>query len=357
VKWKVKLADPGHSTPIISCGRIFLTQATKEGHVRSLLCFDRADGKLLWQRDVKYDAKERVWSGYCNASPATDRKLVVVSFASAGLYCFDFDGKEIWKRTDLGPFEHVYGNGASPVLYGDLAIFSCGPNDGKGGRNSLLAVEKLTGKTVWEHNEPGGWWGTPLITQVNGEDQLILGVPMKLKGLDPKTGEEIWFCDGLSKLNYTSPLVSNGIAVQMSGYGGAALAVKLGGSGDITRDRLWHHPKNIQRVGSGIIVGEHVYILEENGVPHCYELMTGKEVWQIEERTTRSWGSMVAADGRLYVLTQTGDTLVFAASPKYELLATNKLGDKTNASIAVSIGELFIRTSQYLWCIASPAKK
>jgi len=181
-------------------------------------------------------------------------------------------------------------------------------------------------------------------------------VPHKLKGFDPKTGKELWFCDGLTQLVYTSALVGDGVAVSMSGYGGSALAVKLGGSGDITKDRLWHHPKNIQRVGSGVIVGEYVYILEETGVPHCYELRTGKEVWQAESRPGGgSWSSMVHAEGRLYVLTKNANTLVFAASPKYEVLATNSLGqgEQTHSSVAVSNGELFIRTFKHLWCIST----
>ncbi len=354
VKWKVPLQEPGNSTPVIWGDKIFMTEGNKGGTLRSLLCLAKADGKLLWRKDVEYPDKERNWNDrwYCNASPAVDGERVVVSFASAGMYCYDFAGKELWKRTDLGKWEHQYGNGSSPVLYRDPAILWCGPNE-KEGRNFLLAVNKRTGATVWEHDEKGGSWGTPLITQVNGQDQLILGVPFKLKGFDPSTGKELWFCDGLTLLVYTSALYGNGIAVSMSGYGGAALAVKLGGSGDITKDRLWHHPRNIQRVGSGIIIGEHVYILEETGVPHCYELTTGKEVWQVEKRPPgATWSSMVHSDGRLYVMTKQGDTHVFAANPKYELLATNRLGEPTNASIAVSNGELYIRTDKHLWCIS-----
>lgn len=355
VKWKVSLPAPGNSTPIISGDKILLTQANQGGTVRGLMCLARADGMLLWQQDVSYPEKETNWNPnwYCNASPTTDGERVVVSLASAGMYCFDFAGKELWKRTDLGKFEHVYGNGSSPVLYGDLAILWCGPNQAGNGRNDLLAVDKKTGETVWEHQEKGGSWGTPLITKVNGQDQLILGVPYKLKGFDPKTGGELWSCDGLTQLVYTSPLYADGVAVAMSGYGGSALAVKLGGTGDITKDRLWHHPRNIQRVGSGIIVGEHVYILEETGVPHCFELKTGNEVWEVKTRPGgSSWSSMIAAEGRLYVLTKQGDTFVFAASPKYELLETNRLGESTNASIAVADGELFIRTDKHLWCIS-----
>lgn len=361
VKWKIPLAHQGNSTPVVWGDKIFLTQANTGGTVRSLLCFARRDGKQLWQKDVAYDAKERNWNAnwYCNASPAVDGERVVVSFASAGMYCFDFDGKELWKRTDLGTWQHSFGSGSSPVLYGDLAILWCGPNEGKG-RNSLLAVNKKTGETVWEHNEKAGSWGTPLITKMDGQDQLLLSVVPHLKGFDPQTGKELWVCTGLTKYVYTSPLYGNGVAVAMSGYGGAGMAVKLGGTGDITKNQLWRHPKNIQRVGSGMIVGDHVYIVEESGMPHCYDLKTGEEVWKVEERPAgnATWGSMVHAEGRLYVLMRNAQTLVFAASPKYELLAVNSLdkGESTNSSLVISNGEIFIRTFKHLWCITDKGR-
>lgn len=366
VKWKIPLAHQGNSTPVIWGDKIFLTQANKGGTVRSLLCLARADGKLLWQKDVNYPDKEKNWneSWYCNASPTTDGERVVVSFASAGVYCYDFAGKELWKRVDLGKWEHRFGSGASPVLYGDLAIQWCGPNETKG-RNFLLAVNKKTGETVWEEEQPTGSWSTPVIVKVDGRDQLLLGMSLDiknapdpagtLKGLDPKTGKELWSCRGLNSFVYTSALYGQGVAVGMSGFNGSALAVKLGGSGDITKDRLWQHPRNTQRVGSGMIVGDHVYLVEENGVPHCYELLTGKEVWKVEKRpgSSNTWGSMVHADGRLYVLMNNGQTLVFAASPKYELLSSNSLGggESTNSSLAISNGDIFIRTFKHLWCI------
>jgi len=368
VKWKIPLAYQGNSTPVIWGDKIFLTQANKGGSERSLLCLARADGKLLWQRDIAYGEKERNWneSWYCNASPVVDGEHVVVSFASAGMYCFDYDGKELWKRTDLGKWDHAFGSGASPVLYGDLAILWCGPNDGKG-RNFLLAVNKKNGETVWEHDESFGSWSTPLIVKVNGQDQLIVGQSRDaksapddktgfLKGFDPKTGKELWFTRGLNSYVYTSALYGNGVAVGMSGYGGSALAVKLGGMGDITKDRLWHHPRNTQRVGSGMIVGDHVYMVDENGAPHCYELMTGKDVWNVKQRPGNgvTWGSMVHADGKLYVLMRNAETVVFAASPTYEVLAVNSLGngESTNSSLAISNGEIFIRTFKHLWCIS-----
>src|SRR4051812_21151940 len=338
VKWKIELEHQGNSTPVVWGDAIFLTQANKGGTERSLLCLARADGKVRWQKDVAYADPERNYnpSWYANASPATDGERVVVGFGSAGMYCYDFAGKELWKRTDLGKWEHTFGNASSPVLYGDLAILWCGPTDK--GRNYLLAVNKETGKTAWEHDESFGSWSTPLIVKVNNQDQLLLGQSRDvknapesrtgyLKGFDPKTGKELWRCQGLNSYVYTSALYGDGVAVAMCGFGGSALAVKLGGSGDITKDRLWLHPRNTQRVGSGMVVGDHVYMVDENAAAHCYNLKTGEDAWKAETRRGgTTWGSMVHAEGRLYLLMRNGETRVYAADPKYNLLAVNSLG-------------------------------
>ncbi len=357
VKWKVPLKDQGNSTPVIWGEKIFLTQANKGGTIRSLLCFQRSDGKLLWQSDVKYEEKERNWnaSWYCNASPVTDGERVVVSFGSAGVFCYDFNGKLLWKRDDLGAWEHSFGNSASPVLHGDLAIQWCGPNE-KQGPNTLLAMNKSTGKTVWQHAEKEGSWATPIITTVKDAEHLVLGTGTRLKGFDPKSGKELWACNGLQSYVYSSALVSNGIAVGMSGYGKSSLAVKLGGTGDITAERLWLHPKPAnQRVGSGVIVGEHLYIIDENGQPRCYELTSGKNLWEAEDKfKSVTWGSTIHANGKLFTLMRNGETVVLAAKPKFELLGTNALekGEQTNSSLAVSDGQIFIRTFKNLWCIS-----
>ncbi len=366
VKWKVPLANAGNSTPVIWGDKIFLTQANTGGSQRSLLCLAREDGKLLWQKDIKYTEKEQNWNEtwYCNASPALDAERALVSFGSAGVYCFDHSGNELWKRTDLGPFEHPFGNGSSPVLAGDLAILWCGVNEK--GRNYLLAVDKKTGQTVWEKDQAYGSWSTPLVAKVQGAEQLLLGISKDLKnqpddktgylhGFDLKTGEELWKCQGINSYCYASPLYADGVAVQMSGFAGSALAVKLGGKGDITADRLWLHPKNSQRVGSGILTGGHVYVMDENDVPHCYDVQTGEDKWNVTKRPgsgSQTWGSMVHCEGRLYILMRNGETIVLAASPTYEVLAVNKLpGGNTNSSLAISNGQIFVRTFTNLWCI------
>jgi outer membrane protein assembly factor BamB len=363
VRWKTPLPEAGNSTPIVWGNRVFLTQAIGKGanSRRALLCLDRADGKVVWQKDVVYKENEptHATNPYCSASPVTDGERVVASFGSAGLFCWDTEGKELWRK-DVGKMEHIWGNASSPILYDNLAILWCGPGE----RQVLLAVDKKTGETVWEHQEPGGksglagakdWigsWSTPIVVPVEGRDQLILSVPEKLKGFDPRTGKELWSCDGLGKLVYTSAVVSDGVIVTMSGFHGPAMAVRTGGKGDCTAThRLWRHPPgNPQRIGSAVVLGEHIYILNDPGTFQCLELKTGKQVFS-ERLSSTSWGSLVATGDRLYVTNQAGQTFVLAASPEFKKIATNALEERTMSSIAVSDGELFIRTYKHLWCI------
>lgn len=363
VLWRVDLPEAGNATPAVWRDRVFVPQAREKGKYRGLMCLARGGGKLLWKNEIVYDDKETTHADnyYCSASPVTDGERVIVSYGSAGMFCYDFAGKELWKK-DTGKMEHIWGNASSPILYKDLAILWIGP----GARQILLAVNKNTGETVWEHNEPGGkygqnsseWlgsWSTPIVVKVEDHEELILSVPDNLKAFDPKTGKELWSCDGFGKLAYTSPVYADGIAVAMSGYGGPALAVRAGGKGNVTKThRLWHHPPgNPQRIGSAVIVGEHVYILNEQGIGQCFELKTGKDLWNKERVGGPSWSAMVAVAGKLYVTNRTGETFILAANPKYERIGKNSLGEPMLASLAISDGELFIRTHKALWCIGA----
>lgn len=369
IRWRVPLPDRGNSTPVAWGNRIFVTQAIARERRRTLMCFDRTNGKLLWQQGASHEKQEPTHdtNPNCSASPATDGQRVVSWFGSAGLYCHDLDGKELWHR-DLGPQRHIWGNGSSPVIHGGLVYLNFGPGD----PSFLIAVDARTGKDAWKVNEPNadsgekkpgqekqrwtGSWSTPVFVTVEGREQLLMSWPQRLIAFEPKSGKELWSCAGLNDLVYTSPLHDHGVVVAMGGYGGKAFAVRAGGSGDVTESRrLWQHPKTRQRIGSGVIHDGHVYILTDPGFAECWELETGKLVF--EERLTgagkdnTSWSSMVLADGLLYVVNHSGDTLVLRASPKFELLAINSLGEHTEGSIAVSDGELFIRTHQALWCI------
>jgi outer membrane protein assembly factor BamB len=382
VRWRVPLPEAGNSTPITWGDRIFLTQPV--GDRRTLMCLNRADGKLLWQVGVTTKEKEPTHptNPFCSASPVTDGERVIVSFASDGLYCYDFSGKELWKRTDLGRQIHIWGNAASPVVYKDLCFLDFGPGE----TTYLLAVDKKTGKTVWKNEEPGGdsgnpppapkdapkeargekkaaprgkWlgsWTTPPIINEGGRDSLLMSWPGRLCALDPMTGKERWNSTGLTPLVYTSPIHANGIVVAMCGFGGSALAVRAGGSADVTTShRLWHHPRSPQRIGSGVIHEGHVYIHNDPGTAMCLNLETGKEVWtqRLESAAAsgQNWSSVLLADGKCYTITQGGACFVFKASPMFELLGTNLLGERSNSSIVPTNGDLLIRTHKALWCI------
>jgi len=188
-----------------------------------------------------------------------------------------------------------------------------------------------------------------------------MSFPNRVAAFDPKDGKELWTCRGLNPLSYTSPLYAGGIVVAMGGFGGSALAVKAGGSGDVTEtSRLWHHPKTKQRIGSGVISGDYVYILDDPGIAECIELKTGKIVWEerLEGPSKKypSWSSMVLAGDKSYVVNQAGDTFVLRANPRFEVLSANPLGEATMGSLAVSDDEIFIRTYKNLWCISEKGR-
>jgi outer membrane protein assembly factor BamB len=374
VRWRTPLSEPGNSTPIVWENRIFLTQT--EGKQRTLVCLDRANGKKLWQAGALFSENELTHdtNPQSSPSPVTDGERVIAWFGSAGLFCYDFQGKELWRR-ELGSQRHIWGYGASPVIHRDLCILNFGPGE----RSFLIAVDKKTGKTIWQVDEPGGdsgekkpgsekavWtgsWSTPIIIEAAGREELVLSWSKRVAAYNPLTGKEFWTCSGLNPLVYTSPIYDKEkqIIVVMGGYNGMAFAVRAGSSGDVTEThRLWHHPKTKQRIGSGVIHAGHIYILNDPGIAECFELETGKLVW--EERLkgpaakSDNWSSLVLAKDKLYVVNQGGDAFVLKASPQFKVLATNSLAEPTIASMAVSNGEIFIRTYQALWCIAQPGK-
>jgi outer membrane protein assembly factor BamB len=368
-------------TPAVWGNYVFITQATEKkiwppqvpdgfpkgvspggsatAEKRSVMCFNRLDGTLLWQGDTIYKEKEstHATNPFCSASPVTDGERVIACHGSAGLVCYDLKGKLLW-RHDVGKLEHVWGNASSPLIHGDLCIQWCGPGE----RQYLLAVNKKTGQKVWQVDESGGdsgltsgrfvgSWSTPIVAKVGNQDHLIFNVPGKLTGYDPMTGKVLWSSGrpANSGYSYPSPLCTEGVAI----FNGTL--VQLGGAGDITKDQLKHKVGSMY-ITTGVIGGDYLYTYNDAGVPSCWEWKTGKELWkdQIDKRPggTTTWGSLVHAAGRIYIIDQRGATHVFAAGPKYQHLATNDLKETTNASIAISNGDVFIRTHKNLWCIS-----
>ncbi|MDP6555979.1 MAG: PQQ-binding-like beta-propeller repeat protein [Pirellulaceae bacterium] len=363
IKWKVSLPYPGAGSPIVSNGRVFLPSASDDGRSRSLLCFDRSDGTLLWTKTVEFGEDEtHRRNPFGSSTPAADGKRIVVWHGSAGLYCYDFSGKELWSR-DLGKFFHIWGYGSSPIIDKGRVVLKCGPGE----RVFLTAIDLASGETLWETDEPYkgekkpddvGSWSTPVIAQVDGKEQIICAMGTRVNGYDPNNGDLLWWCEGLNGSDYdvvsASPLVADGLCFVTGDLrGGVAMGFKLGGTGNITEsNRLYRNDnRNPKSVGTGIFVGGHIFRPNYSpGTIDCLKAETGKSVWKTRARDT--WASIVLAGGNLYALNQRGTTVVFKPNPQeFEEVASNDLDEIANATPAFSDGQIFIRTEEALYCI------
>lgn len=371
VKWRIDMPNRGNESPIVSNGRVFATSATDDGKTRRLHCFDRKDGSQLWVKEVTSEEEERTHqtNPYGAATPAADGERIVVWHGTPGLFCYDFEGKELWQK-QLGTVGHVWGYGSSPVIYDGLVYLNFGP----GVDQFLCALNMEDGELAWKVEEPGGnnarqgkmtgSWSTPVIINRGRAAQLVCSMPTRAVGLNPKTGKLIWECAGLvgrkGNLVYTSPVISGDVGIFMGGFNGPAIAVKLGGAGDVTEThRLWHETeKTPQRIGSGVIVGDHLFMANAGpGTIECRNVATGEETWKDRAAGANHWGAMTFANGNLYVTNQKGATVVFEPNAEeFKLVATNQLDGPSNSTPAFSDGEIFLRTSKSLFCVAEGAK-
>lgn len=206
---------------------------------------------------------------------------------------------------------------------------------------------------------PGGSWSTPLLINTGAREEVIMNFPHRLAAYDPKTGKQLWLSKGLGGTIYSTPAWGEGVLFAMTSGpgGGGAIAVRPGGSGDVTeQQRVWKLDRVKSAIGSGVIHEGHLYLISQDGIATCINVKNGNTAWEERLRGSgsrgSSWSSMLLADGKIYVPNQSGDVFVLRASPKFELLATNSVNQPTNASLAASNGDLFLRTDASLWCFA-----
>ena len=379
--WKTKLPGAGHSTPIIWGDRLFLTCAKDEGHERIVVCARTTDGKILWEKTAsKGGNPEKIYptSSWASPSCATDGAYVYAFFGNAGLFCYDFEGKQIWHH-DFGIFtsEPGWGVGASPVLYEDLVIQNCdndGPkflpkgSNGKAAPESLIALDKKTGKPRWEakRNQGRGFSTPVLIPTPDGRLDLVLNGPQGFWGYDPKTGKELWHVirhpdEDNNRFGEPVPVFNQSTFFAPAGRdGGYFQAVKLGGSGDLTKSNLlWEvHRKSTRDVGSGVLAGDYlIYGDGRGGYITCHDAKTGKLLYQ--ERAAKKgdyfYASPILIQGKVLLMRIDGNTFVLEPDKTFKVVRENALKDGTVfcASPAVADGRLFLRSQQYLYAIGT----
>jgi outer membrane protein assembly factor BamB len=351
---------PGGGPP----GRGMRPEQPNEVYQFVVLCLERQTGKTLWQRTAREEMPHEGHqpnNTFASASPVTDGQLVLAYFGSRGLHCYDMEGNLKWTK-DFGHMQTKmgFGEGASPALYGDMVVVYW---DDEGDHDFIAALDKRTGKELWRTpRDEGTGWSTPLVIDYQGKPQVVVNATGKVRSYDLASGKELWSCAGQTVNAIPSPVASADTVYVTSGFRGSALfAIRLGRTGDLTgTDAIcWHHDKHTPYVPSPLLADGLLYVLaNNNNLLSCFDAKTGAEQFEGErlEGLTEIYASPVAAKGRVYVLGRDGTCLVLKLGPKLEVLATNKLADKTDASIALAGKELFVRGRQYLYCIAEGAQ-
>ena len=368
IAWQADLPGPGASSPIVVKDRVFVTcytgygievgQGDQKELRRHLLCFDRQTGNQLWIKTFEPKLPEHeyqgegAYHGYAASTPASDGERLYVFFGKSGVYCFDLDGSEKW-HAEVGEGTSGWGSGTSPVLFGKLLIVNASVECG-----SLVALDKLTGDHVWKAEGIGSAWNTPVLAGPAERKELIVSTEGRLKSFDPERGQPLWDADGIHRYVCPSVVTAGGVVFAIGG-GHTSLAVRLGGSGDVTESHgLWRQTTG-SNVGSPVYHDGHLYWASDGGgLVCCQNAETGEFVFQerLEPRPGNIWSSPVLADGKLYIVSQRDGTYVVAAQPKFELLAHNKFADddsRTNASPAIHNGQILMRTDKRLYCIGT----
>jgi outer membrane protein assembly factor BamB len=366
VAWKTALPGAGASTPIVFGDRIYLTAYTgyfvpgesggsPDQLKRHLLALRLEDGRILWDKAIpaKLPEEESIRDhGFAASSVAVDEERIYVFFGKTGVFAFDHDGNQLW-HADVGSKTSGWGSAASPVLYKDMVFINASVES-----ESLVALDRRTGEERWRAGGIREAWNTPLVvTADSGREELVVPTAGTVYAFDPQSGQPLWSCKtDIGWYMVPSAIAADGVIYCLGGRSGtAALAIRAGGSGDVTAThRLWTSQKG-SNVSSPVYLDGHLYWTHESReIAYCAVAATGEVVY--EERLPRSgqfYASALLADGRLYYLTRGGKTFVLAAKPQFEQLAVNDLSDRSvfNASPAVAGNRLLIRSDKFLYCL------
>ena len=385
VAWKTPVPGRGWSSPIVWGKRIFVTTAIKEGgepeavkkglyfggnrpapkdvHRYAVYCLDLGSGKILWHKEVHRGIPQHgyhVKGSLASETAVADGERVYAYIGNVGLFCFDFEGDLLWsKRWESVPTRFGWGTAASPVLHGDR-VYVVNDNDKE---SFLVALDKKTGKQVWrvERDEKSNW-ATPFSWENEKRTEIVTPGTGKIRsyGLD---GELLWELAGMSSITIPTPFAGHGLLYVTSGYvrdqRRPLFAIRPGATGDISLNEDQPENEHIawcqKQAGpynpSPILYGDYLYVLYDMGLIACYDAKTGEEVYakrRIGEGARAFTSSPWAYDGKIFCLSEDGDTFVIKAGPEFALLGKNSLGELCMATPAIVGDGLIIRTESHL---------
>lgn len=355
ILWKVAIPGKGHSSPILSGDRIFLTTCIEEKGERRLICLDRRDGRTLWDQLVVTTPLEKRnnLNNYASSTAVTDGRHVWVAFLAEKkfrVFCYDVEGNLAWTATP-GEFHSRHGFCSSPVLHKETVIFN-GDQDADAW---IVALDKATGAERWRTDRPNKTrsYTPPVILEASGRKQLVLSGSKCVASYDPDTGKQIWIIDGPTEQYVASLVQAEGVFFVTGGYPLLFLTgIRPDGQGNVTgTHKLWEVGAGVSYVPSPIAWGSHFFLVSDDGIASCLEAKTGKRMW-MERLGKQHSSSPVAAGGHLYFPDNAGITWVLKAGPAFEVVSKNPLGEECRASAALSRGRIYQRTVKSLVCIA-----
>jgi outer membrane protein assembly factor BamB len=379
VRWKVDVPGEGSASPIVWQDRIFVvtaiptdrdadepnepdpsarTRPPDKYYQFVVICFDRASGKEIW-RQVATEAVphegHHPTNTYASGSPTTDGERLFVSFGSRGLFCYDLDGTLLWQR-DFGTMQtrRGWGEAVTPVLHEDVLIVNWDQETD----SFIAALDAASGEVVWKTDrDEATTWTTPLIVPHNGRTQVVVNGTNRVRSYNLADGQVIWECGGQTVNPIPSPTTADGVVYCVSGYNGsAAFAIPLSATGDITDSAtiIWSHHRSTPYVPSPLVYGDQLYFTQTNdGILTSLNRLDGSLIFgpQRLPEVDAIYASPVAAEGRIYILSRDGTTLVLEHGSELNVLATNRLDDPADASPALVDDQIFLRTAQHLYCI------
>jgi outer membrane protein assembly factor BamB len=366
VAWKTEIPGESWSSPIVWEDHVFVTTATENGASCRVLALDRKSGRILWNTEVfrQKAGHKQGKNSYATPTPTTDGERVYAVFGDGSFAAVHLDGTVAWTNREM-KFYSEHGLGASPIVYGELLIMpfdgsSEGPDTKIGWqvpweKAVIVALDKRTGHDRWRASRGLSRIAhiTPMIVHVGDKDELVSCAGDVIQGFDPSTGKRLWSIRSEGEGVVPSPAVGDGLLFTASGFGKSTIrAVRTGARGDgATQTHIaWEQRKGVPSQSSLIYVSPHLFAVTEGGIATCLDGRTGEVVWQ--ERIGGAFcASPVAAEGRVYLLSEQGEMTVIEAAAQFKVIAKNAIAERCQASPAISHQQIFIRSDKHLWCI------